>query len=210
MVFLTSTGFTNPKVYKRIIQNTIKKIQSACIITTAAIPLKENNPLAIRNYNFLSGKGIKKVDYMDVEFDDPKELFNYDLVFILGGNSRHLLYHVKQSGADKILLEIAKKKRTIVGASAGAMLLSSGNKYTKDFNDILGINEDICDPLDLQGLNITDHILFPHYDMFSEKVTDLESKLVAIESKYNSTITRLKNMDFIYIDNAGVLNTVIE
>lgn len=210
MVFLTSTGFTNPKVYKLITKNTIKEIKSACIITTAAIPLKENNPFAVKAYNFLLGKEIEIVDYIDIEFEEPTKLFNYDLVFILGGDSCHLFSHIKKSGADKVLLEMVDKKLNIVGASAGAMLLSSGNKYTKEFSNILGIDEGISDYSDTQGLNITNHILFPHYDMFSEKVTNLEDELMSIESKYDINITRLKNMDFLYIDNNGELITVIE
>lgn len=42
MVFLTSTGFTNPRVYEILIENA-KKIEKACIVTTAAIPSKEKN-----------------------------------------------------------------------------------------------------------------------------------------------------------------------
>lgn len=205
MVFLTSTGFTNPKVYELLVANTSRDINNACIITTATIPLKEKHPIAIKSFDFLLRQRIKKVNFFDVEFDNPANLYRYDLIFILGGNSCHLHYHIYNSGTDKILLEMIEKKYNVIGASAGAMLLSSGNEFTKYF--ALDFKEE--GDYFVQGLNITNDILFPHYDMFYEKVPDLEKQLVIVENQYNIKISRLKNMDFIYIDNNNVLTRVV-
>ena len=205
MVFLTSTGFANPKIYKLLLENSSRDINKACIITTATLPLKEEHPIAINTYNYLKNHGIDKVDYIDIEFDNPDKLYNYDLIFILGGNSCHLHYHMINSKADKVLLDLIDKKYNVIGASAGAMLLSSGNQYTKYFK--LGIEED--GDYFVKGLSITEDILFPHYDMFCERVSNLESQLLAIEKEHNIRITRLKNMDFIYISNDNEVTKVL-
>lgn len=209
MIFLTSTGFTNPIVYNLLLENTLRDINNACIITTGTTPLtpiREKHPIAIKSYNFLANQEISKIDYFDVEFDNPDKLYNYDLILILGGNSCHLHYQMYNSGTDKVLLDMIDKKYNIVGASAGAMLLSAGNQYTKYFR--LGIEEE--GDYYVSGLNITDDILFPHYDMFCERVPDLENQLLTIENKHKISITRLKNMDFIYIDNDNTLTKVME
>ncbi len=68
---------------------------------------------------------------------------------------------------------MARRKQNIIGASAGAMLLSSGNKYTKNFGKNIGINEEMPKNFDSDGLNFTDHILFPHYERGRAKAHQL-------------------------------------
>lgn len=205
MIFLTSTGFRNKKVYKLLLENTSRNIKKVCIIPTG-IPMKDKHPISINTANYLLNQGIKDVDYFDAEYENPDKLYQYDVILILGGNSCHLLYHMYNSGADKVLLDMIDKKYNIIGASAGAMFLAAGNQYTKYFK--LDIEEE--GDYFVSGLNITNDILFPHYDMFCNKVKDLEKQLIKIEKEQNISITRLKNMDFIYVDNDNKLIKVIE
>lgn len=199
MVIMTSTGLRNPKVYELILENATNNIVKACVIASG-LPNKERHPIAIGTYNSLTEYGISKVDYIDFEGDDVTRLNEYDLVVILGGNSCDLIYQCYKSGAGRILSNMINEKKVIVGASAGAMLLSSGNEYTKYFGDILGIEEG---DYFASGLCVTDHILFPHYDIMDERVEGLESKLCALEEKHFIKIERLNNMEFICVDDSG-------
>jgi dipeptidase E len=57
----------------------------------------------------LLGYGFRKVDFNDIEFDKPELLEKYNVIYINGGNPFNLLYHMKKSGADLILKDIAKQ-----------------------------------------------------------------------------------------------------
>jgi peptidase E len=143
MVIMTSKGFTNKDVLSYI-NFPDRKVINACVITTAALPLKENGPNTKAAFEFIQKHITEKVDFIDVEFSDPNKLFTYDLIYITGGNSFHLFSIMQQTKSDKIILELMKKNKIIIGSSAGAMFLSSGNKYNTVINPILNIEEK-CD-----------------------------------------------------------------
>jgi len=207
MIFLTSTGFTNPQIFTLLLKNRKLDYSSACIIYTG-IPEKKDHPIVQNTVNYLSNKNIREIYLLDVEFEDPSILLSYDLVLILGGNSAHLFYHLKKSGSDKYIKSLAENGKDVVGASAGAWYLSSGRKYANDFS-FLNIDESYPYRVDSDGLNLIEGYLFPHYDMFCDRVEDLESKLVELEKRKQVNFIRLKNMDFIYQDNEGAIHTVI-
>jgi len=203
MVFLTPTGFTNPEVYRVLEEYSVIPIKRTCIIAAGLLPQKNAHPVARNTYSFLAEKGIEDLFFFDPDHDDPNMLSNCDLVTILGGDSCRLFNSLKKSGTDVVMKEIAGRGAHLVGASAGAMFLSSGNEYTKHFGPIIGIEENAEELIDPEGLGFTDDILFPHYDMFLQRVPDLDRMLNGIEEKYHIKITRLKNMEFIYVDPKG-------
>lgn len=200
MVFLTSTGFTNSEVFEILRKNRGEEYNSACIIVTGLLPLKKEHPIAKNSKRYLFNNHINQVDLIDVEFESPSLLEQYDLILILGGHSNHLFYHLRESGADKHIIKHVESGKDIVGASAGAWFLASGNEFSKDFT-FLGIDEIYPQEINHQGLNFISMNLFPHYDMFCERVEDLESKLRALEERRGFSLSRLNNMDYIYMDN---------
>lgn len=203
MVFLTSTGFTNPKVYQTLEQRSPRSINRACIIDAGLRSIKNAHPVAKATYDFLAGKGIWEICFFDPYEDDSHILLNCDLITILGGDSCRLFSSIKNTGTDDAIKKAADEGVHIVGASAGAMLLASGNEYARYFSPILGIYEDFEELSDSKGLEFTNDVLFPHYDMFLQRVPDLDEKLNGIEEKFSISITRLKNMEFIYVDAEG-------
>ena len=209
MVFLTSTGFRNPKVFQLIKQNRKKSINTACIIITGILPEKEKHPLAQKEKKYLLDQSIDEVDFLDVEQQEPSDLPNYDLILIMGGNSSHLFYHLRRSHADEYILRHIQAGKDIVGASAGAWFLSYGRHYSDDYS-FLGIDETYPEIVDPNGLNVIAGHLFPHYDMFCNRVPNMESKLRAVEKKRHVEIIRLGNRDFIYKDHEGQIHTVID
>lgn len=123
-LLLTSNGFFNDAIKEEFLK--LIKCESndmdVAIITTAS-PLKENNRFAQKAKEDFKEMGVKKIDFIDIEFDDPKRLLFKDVIYINGGNPYHLLFHFKQSGADVIFRNLLKTNIVILGVSAGALLL---------------------------------------------------------------------------------------
>ena len=83
-----------------------------------------------------------------------------DIIYISGGNPFNLLYHTKKSGADEILKHLASQNVIIVGVSAGALLLGPHIKIVQFFTPQMNT----LDIKDFSALNLTDKLIFPHYN----------------------------------------------
>lgn len=176
-------------------------INSACIIPTAS-EQKDSDKYMISTKNFLEAAGIKNISFIDIEEDSPQSILDYDLIVIGGGNPYKLFYRIKKTKSDEILLKCEKDNKIILGISAGAVLLSSGIHYIEEFNNIMNFGSDKWNNIglvDLDGIGFTNHIIFPHYDMFLNKESKLEDKLREIETRDNIKITRLNNEDAIMV-----------
>jgi dipeptidase E len=205
MVFLTSSGFSNHKVWSLITQYFGRPVSNACIITTGAVPLKEKSPYCIKILESLKGYGIPNVAVIDIEFENPQLLRQYDLVVLMGGNSKHLFSELKKSQCDKVILENIADGRILVGISAGAMFLSSGNSHCKYIDPILNIDQEFPCDFDHSGLKITNHWILPHIDRFRDLNPNLETELRRIEVAEKIVITRMKNGDFVFVNGNGLV-----
>ena len=201
-LLLTSNGFFNDVIkgeFLKLIKCESNDL-SVAIITTAS-PLKENNRFAQKAKEDFKEMGFTKIDFIDIEFDDPKRLLFKDVIYINGGNPYHLLFHFKKSGADIILQNLVKKNIVIVGVSAGALLLGPNIKVVEFFTPQM----DAFDTEDFSALNLTDKLVFPHYDQedlfrdYSNKT--IEERLKEFEVAESCEVTRLKDDEFIAIQN---------
>ena len=210
MIILSSGGF-NDKLFsfcKGKILNKFTEINS-CIITTAAktAELKKKSEAGTREY--LSNKNIRNIDIFDFEYDsNPEVLRNFNLIIINGGNPFNLMYYVKKSKAEKILLEFEKSDKIIVGISAGALLFSSGVHYIEEWYDIMDLPKshgNVIGLRDMTGLLYKDLILFVHYDSWLKRNQNLEMKLQTIEKRDSISILRLNNDVSIYFEEGKMI-----
>ena len=172
-VFLTANGLYNQEVLSAFVNmvgsNTPN--MTACIITTADKEYKDKNYHAINLSNIL-GEMNYTVDFIDVEFENPNSLYNYDIIYINGGNPFYLLYHIRNSGSDRILRELQQSK-FIVGQSAGAAVLGRSLEHAQ----ILHPEWNELNLIDLCGLGIVNEVVLPHsnrYIKIDEKVHNLK------------------------------------
>ena len=160
-ILLTSNGFFSDLIKQQFLQLIDGELTNvkATIITTASLQ-KQNNKFAIKAKEDLLTMGFNQVDFTDLEFDNPELLKQYNVIYITGGNPFYLLYHLKKSGADIILKDIAKQNTVFVGVSAGAIILGPNievvNYFTPQINTV--------DMQDLTALGLTNKAIFPHYD----------------------------------------------
>ncbi len=184
-IILASHGFRKNKSLKkellRLLPSSPKNL-SAAIITTASVEWKEKNKHVISARNTLKRMGFGPVKFLDVEFDDPSLLKNFDVIYISGGNTFYLLYHLMKSGVDKIFKKIAGRT-VLIGVSAGAVVLGPSIKIAQYFDD----ERNIVKLKNFSALKLTEIIVLPHY---SEACED---KVKDFEKKFRCKVTRLKD-----------------
>jgi len=190
-IILTSHGFKKNKKLKQqllgLLPSLTKKL-SVVIVTTASAEWKEKNKHAVSAKRVLEKMGFKKVIFLDVEFENPNKLKDFDIIYISGGNPFYLLYHLKKSGADKIIKKLANKGIILIGVSAGATVLGPSIKIVQYFDN----KKNIVKLKDFSALKLTDIIILPHYKI------EYEYNVKDFEKKCRCKVTRLK-------DNQAVL-----
>jgi dipeptidase E len=196
-ILLTSNGFYTNQIITSFLNFTDgERSHLKSVIITTASEQKERNKYAIKAKNDFHEMGFKIADFIDIEYEDPSRLTQYDVIYISGGNPYYLLFHLKKSGADRILSHLAERNIIIVGVSAGALSLGPNinvvNYFTPRMNHI-GLK-------DFTALGLTDKLIFPHYDredLFPDPSgKTIEDRLKAFETLNECSILRLRDDQF--------------
>lgn len=194
-LLLTSCGFLTENIKEEFLDLLPKNTSDtkATIITTASVQQKERNKYIQKAKRDFHEMGIVQVDFIDLEWEEPTSLKQYDVVYIAGGNPFYLLHHLRKSGADARLKEMSKKDVVIVGVSAGSMILGENIEIAHFFtSDINMVNLTNFTALQMINTNI-----FPHYDrndLFSNEGGErIEDRLKNHEELYQCKVLRLKD-----------------
>jgi len=200
-LLLTSNGFYNDAIkdgFLKLIKGKPNELGVA-IITTAS-PQKENNKYAQKAKEDYEDMGFRNIDFIDIEFDNPKSLAHKDVIYINGGNPFNLLFHTKQSGADSAFRDLVNKNVVIIGVSAGAVLLGPNIKVVHFFTPQMNT----LNTMDFSALGLTDKVVFPHYDredLFKDSTNKkIEDRLKEFEILEGCEVTRLKDDEYIIIE----------
>lgn len=113
----------------------------------------------------------------EAAINEADKLLRCGVLVISGGNTFTLLRNLKRSGLDKTILEFSKRDNyVIVGFSAGAIVMTP----TIEICNTPGFDENLVALVNLEGLNLVDFEVFPHYGPeWAEKL-----KLHQDKSKY--------------------------
>lgn len=200
-LLLTSNGFYNDAIKEQFLKliNGEPNELNVAIITTAS-PQKDKNRFAQKAKEDFKDMGFQNIDFIDIEFDNPKSLAHKDVIYINGGNPFNLLFHTKQSGADSILRELVTKNVVIVGVSAGAVILGPNIKVVHFFTPQMNA----LNTKDFSALDLTDKLVFPHYDredLFKDSTSKtIEDRLKEFEILEGCEVTRLKDDEYITVE----------
>lgn len=159
------------------------------IVTTSQPKLKEKHPQMISVKNTFCEMGFENVDFIDIEFENPHKLENYDIIFLNGGYPFYLLHHLKKTGADVILKKLIDKGKIIVGLSCGSYVLGKDNTLC----NYLYPEDNIFQTTDMSTLNAVDLRIWPHFKEHCGIYPDLAGRILEFELKYNCEVTRLNN-----------------
>ncbi|MFA5030388.1 MAG: Type 1 glutamine amidotransferase-like domain-containing protein [Patescibacteria group bacterium] len=182
-IILSSHGFEKNVALKQQLFDLLTKPAdqlSVVIVTTASVEWKEKNKHAVSAKKSLEEMGFKKVIFLDIEFEDPNKLKEFDVIYINGGNPFYLLDKLRKTGADAIIKQCADKV-ILVGISGGGVVLGPNISIVDYFDSKLntvGIQY-------FAGLGLTDIIMYPHYQEV------VEEKIKQFESENNCRVTRL-------------------
>lgn len=200
-IFLTSKGFFTESVKEDFLQLVDGRIAAlkAAIITTASSK-KEKNPFAVKTKEDFLEMGLMTVDFLDVEFEDARNLLAYDVFYICGGNPFRLLRELKESGAERAIEELVERDTIFIGVSAGAMIFGPHieivNCFTPSMNTV--------NLKDLKGLGIFPKPIFPHYgreDKFPDSTgKTVEQRIAEFEAAHNLQVERLTDSDVLLIE----------
>ncbi|MEI7579455.1 MAG: Type 1 glutamine amidotransferase-like domain-containing protein [bacterium] len=92
-----------------------------------------------------------------------------DTLMITGGNTFQLLHNLRKNGFDKAIIDFTKKDNfALSGFSAGAVVLTPTINIV-NANWAFGPDENLLNLTDLQGLNIIDYEVLPHFDPDQDK-----------------------------------------
>jgi len=148
-------------------------------ISAAVIPnAKDYYAERARNFKiketnqYLSNLGLKPqtVDLKAYEDSDKikKELNNYDLIWVSGGNTFCLMHQMRRSGFEEVIKELLKEDRIVyAGESAGACVIGNSLRGLEDADE-----PEFAEEIIWEGLDILPNFILPHIDnpMFADDI----------------------------------------
>lgn len=175
-LLLTSEGLFNKKIkdeFLRLVNKPVDEVKMAFIPTAANV---EDGDLEWVQSVRDSIKEIGVNDVVDVDIsrtvgnDLERVLGNKNVIFVNGGNTFYLLYHIRKSGFGEYLMGYLEKGGFYVGASAGSIVMGKSIKVcdVKDYDDSSVVEMD-----DYSGLGLVDFDIFTHYvSKWDERIED--------------------------------------
>ena len=159
-LILSSCDFGNPKSAKFINDNLGMPIETCKVLYFPNEKATEDKIKSgkyekrLLKYGFLP-KNIYVFDYWDsYRFFDIK----VDAVYISGGNTFGTLKRIRETGADKLLINLVKSGAIYIGGSAGAHIASTNIEHVAKYD------EDTFGFSDFSGLCLYGGIFICHYD----------------------------------------------
>ena len=140
-------------IEKYIISLVKKKSPKICFIPTAS---GDNNLYKLNFYRAFSTLNCKTshIDFFSRTEDLKRKVFDQDILFVGGGNTKSMLAIWKEWNFDEILINAYKNGIVMSGVSAGAICWFSK-----------GITDSFADKLELiDCLGILDGVACPHFD----------------------------------------------
>ncbi len=145
-------------IEKYIISLVKKKSPKICFIPTAS---GDNNLYKLNFYRAFSTLNCKTshIDFFSRTEDLKRKVFDQDILFVGGGNTKSMLAIWKEWNFDEILVNAYKNGIVMSGVSAGAICWFSK-----------GITDSFADKLELiDCLGILDGVACPHFDEEKER-----------------------------------------
>lgn len=158
-IFLTSCGIINNEIKKefyKVITKDVKDLKVLYITTAADGEADPDKTWMEEEFQTILDLGILKENIMEYKIGNKININEFDVVYMMGGNTFYLLDIIRKTGFDKNIEEFINSGKIYVGSSAGSEIL--GNSI----NVALGYDENNVNMTDFTGLKIVDGLIIPH------------------------------------------------
>jgi len=173
---------------------------SVVIITTASVEWKERNWSAVAAQRFFLEAGFAKVDFLDIEFEDPQKLEKYPVIYLSGGSPFYLLLHLKRTGADKILKVLFEKGTYLIGGSAGAVIFCPDIRIVTFFEP----DYDKFQLEDLSALGCVPFAILPHANRYRQEIDHFDDYVKKVRQSIGYDILSVDDDEGILITREGI------
>lgn len=193
-LFLTSLASATLDLIHPLLSRPPIELSLAYILTAADPYPPDNRPWYDGNHKKLIDLGFKVSDY-DIKGKNEQELLNdlskFDIIYVEGGNVFYLLWHMRQTGMDKVLSELLAKGIIYIGSSAGSAVLSTSIEHAIMFDSTKAA------PLltNYNGLGLINTQIHPHSG--NPKYADREQETI---KKWGDKLTLLRDDQVMIVD----------
>ncbi len=190
-IVLTSCGVINNKLKQEFFKLLNKNIEDAKMlyITTAIDGEDDYNASWIENeYRNILNLGIKEENIKEYKMDYDIDLYKYDMIYMMGGNTFYLLKKIKDTRFDIKLKKAIKKGIIYIGSSAGSIILGNTIELAKAYD------KNNVNITDFTGLKVVNGIIFPHANRKQEFINENKNK-------YDDKLYLINDEHGIIIDN---------
>lgn len=192
IIILTSTGLS-AKPVRRAAGKFFGLLshKSVGIVITAAEG-KENNKYSKLAESQFKELDFNKVDFIDIESNPQTDFSRYSVIYVCGGNTFKLLKYARETKFKDAIIKLLERDGIYIGVSAGAIILAPTIQIAASVdpepNDV-GIT-------DLEGLNLINFEVHPHYDPSHEK------ELSSYQKTTINKVVRISNSQAVIISGA--------
>lgn len=190
-IILSSCDFRNSESAKCIYENLPRPIDKCTVLYFPNEKATEEAIKSIKFYQRLSEFGFSKENIYVFNYFSPAEFdtnTRIDVIYISGGNTFGTLKRIKESRAEKIILDYITRGAMYIGGSAGAHIASRSIHHVAKYdNETYGLTN-------FSGLRLFDGILICHYSSLREK-----DYITLIEAGEHNII-KLQDQDYIVFD----------
>ena len=190
-IILSSCDFRNSDSAKYIYDNLPCPVDQCKVLYFPNEKATEEAIKSIKFYQRLSEFGFSKENIYVFNYFSPAEFdvnAHIDVIYISGGNTFGTLKRIKESRAEKVILDCLSRGAMYIGGSAGAHIASRSIQHVSKYDvDTYGLT-------DFSGLCLFDGILICHYSDLREK--DYRTLIEAGEQK----IIKLRDQDFMVFE----------
>lgn len=199
-LILSSCDFDNENSKRRIIENIDKPLSENKVLFIPNEKATKESINSDKYYKRLESKGfsINNIYIFDEENANKFIDLDIDIIYVSGGNTFATMNKIKRTNFDKAIINYINKGVIYIGGSCGAHIVS------KNIEHIAMFDENYCDLVDMNGLDIFDGIIIPHCEAeeYNLKLReDLYKKLVKDD---NYKVYKLTNDETLLVTDSNI------
>ena len=168
-IVLTSCGVINEDFKERFFALFSKPVEDLRMlyITTAADGESGDKSWVGEEYQRILALGFRPENIIEYKIGASLDNLNdYDLIYVLGGNTFYLMKMIHESGFETQLREAIDRGIVYVGSSAGSVIMGTTLEPAAVYGD------ELIEGVDSKGLGFVDAAVIPHMNQKSDVYED--------------------------------------